>query len=197
MKRSKNIQEAVNVLKSGGVIVYPTDTAYGLGADCLNRKAIARVYKIKGRNFNKPLTLITANLDQVKKIAKINSFELKLIKKYWPGPLTILFKLKTKNRELRTISKNGLIGIRIPSNRTARQLAAKLGRPLTATSANLSGKKECYWAEDAIRQFDNQKIKPDLILDQGKLNKSEVSTIIKLNKKKIEIIRPGKIKINV
>jgi L-threonylcarbamoyladenylate synthase len=197
MEISKNLKKAVLILKKGGVIVYPTDTAYGLGTNCINARALKKVYQIKGRNFNKPLTLIAADLNQVKKIAKVTPTELKLIKKYWPGPLTILFKLRTKNKGLRTISKNGLIGIRIPKNKTARQLAEKLGRPLTATSANLSGQRECYSVAQVVRQLARQKIKPDLILNGGKLPQAKVSTIVRMINNKPQIFREGGIKIDV
>lgn len=193
MKISKDIFEAVKVLKNGGVIVYPTDTAYGLAADPFNPSAVKKIYQIKGRKFNKPLTLIASDLMQVKKIVHLNALEKQLIQKYWPGPLTILFQVKDKR--LLRIGKGGRIGIRIPKNKIARLLSQKCNKPLIATSANLSGQPECYSVNCVLKEFQYQKVKPDLILAAGRLPRTKRSTIILVENKKLKIIRQGSIKI--
>ncbi|MFH1597914.1 MAG: L-threonylcarbamoyladenylate synthase [Patescibacteria group bacterium] len=193
MQVKKDIKQAIAVLKNGGVIAYATDTAYALGADYRSAKAIKRLYRIKGRDYNKPLILIAADLKQVKKIAHIGSEENRLIKEHWPGPLTIL--LKVKDQELKSISKDGYIGIRIPENDAAILLAEKLGYPITATSANLSGQTACYTPYCIVKQFINKVYTPDFILDGGRLSAGDISSIIKIDKGKIKIIRQGKVKI--
>ncbi len=195
MNISKKIDRATKILKEGGVIAYPTDTAYGLGADLFNSKAVDKIYKIKGRDFNKPLTLIAANLNQVKKIAAVSPEEQKIISEYWPGPLTIL--LKAKNKEAKKIGKDGLIGVRVPDSETARSLADKLGKPIIATSANMAGKPECYSIYCVVNQFMNKIYFPDLILDGGNLRARKITTIIKVVNNQPKIIRQGKVKINV
>lgn len=188
------IQEAVRVLKRGGVIVYPTETCYGLGAAINQPTAIKKIFLIKGRE-KKPLPLVAGNMAQVKKIAELNSSELKLAKKYWPGPLTIL--LKTKGKLLKGLQRNGRVAVRIPGLALVRNLCLKLGGPLTATSANLAGQPSSYKIKDAIKQFKNRTFKPDLFLDAGQLPKIKPSTIAVFKANKIKILRKGPIKINV
>ncbi|MBU1148513.1 threonylcarbamoyl-AMP synthase [Patescibacteria group bacterium] len=193
---NKDVNRAVTVLKQGGVIAFPTDTAYALGADSQNEKALDRVYKIKGRDYNKPIGLIAASLDQVKKIAKVDKNQLDLIKKHWPGPLTILLPIKDLKGPLSIIGKRGYIGIRVPDSEVAQLLAKKLGRPITATSANLSGKAECYTTYSVVDQFMNKIYNPNFILDGGRLRKVKPSTVVKWEKNSWQIIRQGKIKID-
>ncbi len=189
---SNLIKKVVKVLKSGGVIVFPTETAYGLGGDCLNRKVINRIYKIKGRKFTKPLPLISSSINQVRKFCFLNLESLKLAKKYWPGPLTLVLK---KKKILPKSLTAGLdkVGIRVSSNKLSQRLARGLGRPIISTSANLAGRKECYSIEEILKQFKNKKI--DLILDAGRLPKRSVSTVVEVVDEKIEVLRTGKIKI--
>ena len=179
------IGEAIKVLQSGGTIVYPTETAYGLGADFLNLSAAKKIYKIKGRNFKKPLSIIVSNLAMAKKTVIFNKISLELAKKYWPGALTLVLKSK------KTTGK--FIGLRISSNKIASQIAKKLRCPIFATSANLSGKKECYSTKSIINQFVNNKYQPDLVIDAGKLLRQKVSTVVKVDGQRIEVLRKGQI----
>ncbi|MCX6785714.1 MAG: L-threonylcarbamoyladenylate synthase [Candidatus Komeilibacteria bacterium] len=183
LKLAKNnsaeiIKSAVKVLRAGGVIAYPTETAYGLGADFLNPVAIKKVYQIKGRLCKKPLSAIAADLKMAKKLVKFDEFSLALAKKYWPGPLTLIV---------------GKIGLRISANKLAAGIVKKLGRPITATSANLTGQGEFYAAAKIIEQFHNKKQQPDLIIDAGSLPKNKVSTVARVIGDKIKILRRGKI----
>jgi L-threonylcarbamoyladenylate synthase len=183
----KIISEAVKALKNGGVIVYPTETAYGLGADFLNSKAVKKIYKIKGRNFNKPLSAIVSSLAMAGKLIRFDKISLKLAKKHWPGPLTLVLQSKEKSGKY--------IGLRVSSNKLAMAIVKRMNRPLVATSANISGKKECYSVDEVIKQFKNKKYQPDLIIDAGRLTKNKVSTVVKINRKEIEVLRKGKIMI--
>ena len=214
------VKQAVDVLKQGGTVVYPTETAYGLGADFLNPEAIKKIYRIKGRNFKKPLSVIVADLKMAQKSVKFNKIALNLAKKYWPGALTLILNSKFsipskfKNSDYKTLA------LRVSADKLAGAIAKKLKNPLTATSANLSGKGELYSAKAVIKEFSakvsqrrpaygmgasrpawlgpasgrkNKKFQPDLIIDAGKLAKVKPSTIVKISKNKIEILRQGNI----
>lgn len=177
---AKVINAALKVLKQGGVLVYPTETAYALGCDWTSRKAKNKIYKIKGREASKKLPVIVADLKMAKKYGKFDEVSEKLAKKHWPGALTI-------------ISNN--LAMRVSSNKISNLLAKKLGKPLVSTSANVSGKGNCYSAEEILNQFKNKKYKPDLILDAGKLRKVKSSTIVKVEEGNVQVLRKGSVKI--
>jgi|SRR3989344_4039396 len=181
-----SIKEAIKMLRNGGIVVFPTETAYGLAADIANKKAYAKIFKIKNRSREKSLPWIAANLAMAKKYVKFSPLATKLAKKYWPGPLTLVLSEK---------KQKGTIAIRVSSNKIAHDLSDKLGRPIVSTSANLSGFSICYSARSVVRQFKNQKYQPDLVLDGGRLPKQKPSTIVKIQNEKINILRQGSIKL--
>jgi len=181
-----NWSELIKILKNDGIVVYPTDTAYGLAANYSSPRALKKIFHLKKRPRSKKIALIAASLLQVKKFFSLSEKELSLAKKYWPGPLTMILKLKGKNLS---------VGVRVPDNKIARQIAQKFTRPITATSANISGKGNCYSVGCVLRQFKNGQIQPDLIIDAGRLKRRKVSTLIKVSGNKIKVIRKGPIKI--
>lgn len=190
---SKIIHACVLALKQGRVVAYPTDTSYGLAVDANNASAITKLYKIKGRNFNKPSSVVVPSQLYAKKLVKWNSVATTLVKKFWPGALTVALGLRVQGRGYKQLcSQDGYFSLRMPNNQIALDLSKILKRPITATSANLAGQSDCYSAEDIIKQFKNQKLKPDIIINVGKLPKRKPSTVIKIiNEEKIEIIRQG------
>ncbi len=181
------VKTAVKVLKDGGVVVYPTETAYGLGADFLNPQAVKKIYQIKGRSFNKPLPVLVSSLAMAKTMVKFDKLSLKLAKKYWPGPLTLILNSKFQIKNYKTL------GLRISASKLATFLVKKSGRPITATSANLSGRGELYTAKEIAAQFKNKKFQPSLIIDSGRLPRQRTSTIVKMINGRMEILRRGKI----
>lgn len=190
----KIVHACVAALKAGKIIAYPTDTSYGFAVDVKNISAIKKLYRIKGRNFNKPVHIIPPNIASAKKIVRWNKSALALAKKFFPGPLTLVLPLSTNNLALRTLSaKSGWLGIRMPKNKVALDLAKELGLPITTTSANVSGKSDCYTAEDILKQFKKQKFKPDIVIDFGKLPKRKPSTVVKIGQNQMEILRQGPI----
>jgi L-threonylcarbamoyladenylate synthase len=190
----KIIHACVLALKQGKVLAYPTDTSYGLAVDAENIKAVKTLYQIKGRSFNKPVHVVVPSVAYAKKIVKWEKPASDLAKKFWPGALTLVLKLKMKSEKLKVLSANsGWLGIRMPKNQIALDLAKKLGRPITATSANVSGKSDCYSAEALIHQFQRKKFKPDFVINAGKLPKRKPSTVVKIDKGIIEILRQGSI----
>lgn len=178
---------AAHILSEDGLVVFPTDTLYGIACNALSKKAIIKVYKAKGRGFKKPLSIACHSIAQAEKYAKFDSISLKLAKKFLPGPLTIVLPMKYKfPKELTSGSEK--VGIRIPDNRVALELIEEFGYPITATSANISGNKDPVTGDDAMKQIGD---KVDLILDVGKCKLNKPSTVIDVVNNKICVIRKG------
>lgn len=198
----KIINACAAAIKSGKVVAYPTDTSYGLAADGTNIKAIKKLYLIKERQSGKPVHVVVPSISYTKKIAGWNKAAGKLAKKFWPGALTLVLKFKIKNSKLKILlAGTGYLGLRMPNNKIALDLAKALGRPITATSANPSAEKsggyDSYSAKDIVNQFNQKKHQPDIILDAGKLPKRKPSTVVKIfNNHQIAILRDGPISEN-
>lgn len=170
----KVIDEAVKVLADGGVILYPTDTVYGLGANIFNRKAVKKVYNIKKRSYLKPVSLLVSSKDAIPLVSKASLNQLNFIDKYLPGPYTfILKKSKIVPRHLTSGSVN--VGVRVPKSEIACSLAKIF--PITTTSANLSNKDTLDTPEEILKQLGCE---VDLIIDVGPLKSGNPSTIFDL-----------------
>jgi len=183
-----DVSAAIKALKEGKVIVYPTDTLYGLGADIYNLSAIRKVFEIKKRPTNMPLSIAVSNYDEIKNNAYLNDTAKILINSFLPGKLTLILKKKSLVSDLITADRNK-VAIRIPDNKIALEIISKFG-PLTATSANIHGKKTPHIISDIIMQFKKEDI--SVYLDDGKLA-GEPSTIVDASADKIKIIREGSI----
>jgi L-threonylcarbamoyladenylate synthase len=182
------IRDAAAFVSGGGVIAYPTETFYGLGADATNNQAINRIFEIKGRNFHNPVSVIIGHAQDINPLVRnITDSARKLMDAFWPGPLTIIFEASGTVSPLLT-ANTGKIGIRLSSNDIARGIAEKTGKPLTATSANLSGVPECEDADQVIRQIGDQ---IEAIIDTGKTESRIGSTILDASCEPVRIIRPG------
>jgi len=182
----KIIEKAAKILRNGGVVVYPTDTLYGLGVNASDSKAVLKVFKIKGRE-NKPVSIAVANLAEARKYAKFSPLALKIAKKFLPGPLTLILPSRLNlPKELNPNDEK--VRIRIPDNKITLELIKKFKFPLTATSANLSGGKNPVIAKEAIKQIGDR---VDLVLDAGKCKYNKPSTVVDLSSAKIEVIREG------
>jgi len=186
----KIITNAAEIVLQGGVIAYPTETFYGLGADVTNEEALRKIFEIKGRDFNNPISVIIGERnDAYSLISGSNSVAEKLMDIFWPGALTIIFRAAEKISPLLT-AETGKIGIRLSSHEIARRVAQELGRPLTATSANMSGKPECVTADDVLVQVGD---KIDAVIDAGKTAGKTASTIIDTTYVPPIILREGAI----
>ncbi len=191
---TKDLAVAVKILQAGGAVVYPTDTAYGLAVDATNEKAVKKLYKLKGRNFKKPIHVIPPSRGSLGKLVKLTAAAEALIANLMPGPLTLVLPLKAKGKSWQLLSaKTGTMGIRRPKNKTALDLAWGLGRPITTTSANVSDQPNCYSVVAVQKQFKNLKSKPDFYLDGGKLKKTKPSTVVLLGEGYAKILREGPI----
>lgn len=184
------IERAAKVLETGGLIIYPTDTAYGLGANALNEKAVRKVYELKGRDFSKPTHVVVRDWKMIEELCLVNDAAKKLYDNFLPGPLTIILP---KKKIVLYILTAGLktLGIRIPNNLVTQSLSNLINFPYTTPSANKSGGKTPYSVDDVKKELDISKI--DLILDAGKLSEIKPSTIIDLTGKVPKILREGPI----
>lgn len=186
------ISYAVKVLREGGVVAHPTDTCYGLAADVFSPEAVKRLCEIKSMSADKPISVIAPSIQGLEKYVVISYRASELMKKYWPGALTIALPHTSKmpehyNQGFKTI------GVRFPDCPWSIALAKSLGRFITTTSANLSGGKNPYSLFDIKREFGDRKIQPDLILDAGELLKRPPSTVVELIDDKIKILRQGEV----
>lgn len=198
MEIINSVKSAVELLKQGKIVAYPTDTSYGLAVDVTNTFALKKFYKIKERGFDKPVHIVVPNISYAKQLVNWNQIAQKLAKAFWPGALTLVLELKDTKTNLTILTaKTGFLGLRMPDNQMALQLVKKLGAPITATSANpsahLSGGYDSYSPRDIIDQFKDKKFQPDAILDAGKLKKRKPSTLVKISDGGIEILRKGPI----
>ncbi|MBU0530995.1 MAG: L-threonylcarbamoyladenylate synthase [Candidatus Uhrbacteria bacterium] len=209
---NKQIKQAVDVLKSGGVVVFPTETCYGLAADATNAQAVRRLITIKGRG-RKTLPLIASSLVMVEAYTKMSELARRVARKYWPGPVTLVLPARQEqiqspfrgvrsrtglkavgNRLVPQCVRDDMVAIRISSHPVARALSKGLGQPIVATSANRSGEPECYLVNSLKRQYAKQKLQPDYILDAGTLPKSAPSTIVKVDRDRLRVLREGSVK---
>lgn len=184
------IQEVVSALRQGAVTAYPTETFYGLGVDVTNEYAIKRLFDLKRRDYGNPIAIIVADRGMLQEVVtEIPPHAESLIKKYWPGPLTILFP--TSELISKTLTTNtGKIGIRISSHPVAQAITQTLGKPLTTTSANLTGFPPSYEPKH-IQSYFGKKL--DLIVDAGTLYASRGSTVVDVSEDKLVVIREGDI----
>ncbi len=186
----KILTRAAGILAGGGVIAYPTETFYGLGADATNEKAIKKIFSVKGRDFKNPISLIIGQPDDIYPLVKeIPEAARKLMAAFWPGALTIIFSASDTISPLLTAGR-GKIGLRVSSHPLARGIVHKLKKPLTATSANPSGASECSLASDVVQQIGD---KIDAVLDGGKTRGEKASTIIDITCNPPVMLREGAI----
>ncbi len=187
-----SLQAAIRLLRRGGVIAFPTETTYGLGCDPRNKNAVRKIFLIKGRSDKKPLQLIAGSLSQVSRIADLSRAEKSLAKKHWPGPLTLLVRLKRGRKLAPHVSQLGLIGIRVSSSLFARALAKALRHPIAATSANRSGAMPAFSGRAVVHAFKAFPHQPDLVLDVGRLPRRVPSTVARVSEDgSVEILRQG------
>ena len=183
-----SISEAIRVIKIGGLIVYPTDTVYGLGCDPFNRLAVKRLIDAKGQR-KKPLPILASDVEHVKIVAEVTEAAEKLARKFWPGPLTIVLKKKPLLPQMVTFGRD-TVGVRVPNHPVALELLRRCDGLLIGTSANISGKKPTATAEEAANQLGG---KIDLILDGGRTRLRKGSTVINLADRRFRLERVGPI----
>ena len=184
---TRHIDDAVRILRDGGVVIYPTDTVYALGCDALNNKSIERLCRLKGINPDKQLlSIVCASLSQAAEYAKIDNRAFRLMKDYLPGPFT--FILPAANSLPKVFKGRKSVGVRIPDNDIARTLAEILGNPILSTSVSLDNEEDIINPEALALAYQHD---ADLLIDNGE-GRNDVSTIIDcLDSSVPEIVRRG------
>lgn len=178
------IEKAARIMKEGGVIIFPTESSYGIGVDALNSAAIKKIAPIKGQPEEKNISIIVADLEQAKRFGKINEEAEKLVQKFMPGPLTLVVE---KQPSVPDLLAERTIAFRISGNRVAREICSALGNAVTATSANMHGRPSTYSARDVIKEFNSR---VHMIIDAGELPHSAPSTIYDVAQKKVLRLGP-------
>lgn len=182
------MEEAGCIIRQGGLVSFPTETVYGLGADGLNPQAVEKIYKAKGRPSDNPLILHISSMDQLYPLVKeVSQLAYKIIEQYWPGPLTLIFK---KSRLVPEIITAGLdsVAIRMPDNPIALDLIARSKTPIAAPSANRSGRPSPTRASHVIEDMEGR---IDMIIDGGSTDLGLESTVLDLSEGRPVILRPG------
>ena len=184
------LKEVARTIKQGGVVVFPTETVYGIGANGLSANAVKRIYEVKQRPLNKPISLLVNGINMINEIAQeITDLEKTLIKEFFPGPLTIILKKKDTVPNIVTANSN-MVGVRMPSNEIALKLIEYTGVPIATPSANMSGKPSGTNMEDIMKDFEG---KVDYFIDDGPSKIGISSTIVQVIDGVPHILRQGKI----
>ena len=161
--QGRHIERAAEVMRGGGVIVYPTDTVYGLGCDIMNAQAVNRIIRIKGRDPKKPLSFICADLTHISRYAMVSNFAYRILKRFLPGPYTFVLPASREVPKLLR-SKSKTVGIRIPDHPVPQSLVKEMGNPILSTSANRSN-EEVITDPDELRVSLGKEV--DIIMDSG------------------------------
>ncbi len=185
----ESLVEVANIIKSGGVVIFPTETLYGLGGKVRDLTVIKRIYKIKERSPLKPLPVMVHNIKEIYELSGyVPPYARLLAENYWPGPLTLV--LKNKNISTLVTCGKDSVAFRIPDYRIALDLLKYTEEPLAVTSANLSGEENLFTIDEIISAFED---KVDVILDAGEITYGVPSTIVDCTGEKVKILREGKI----
>jgi tRNA threonylcarbamoyl adenosine modification protein (Sua5/YciO/YrdC/YwlC family) len=181
------IKKAAEILQQGGIIIYPTDTVYGLGCDLFNKKGIDRIYEIKKRDRKQPLSFICADLKDISQYAQVSDFSYKVMRKLLPGPYTFILKASRLVPKM-IIPKRQTTGIRVPDNHICQALVSELGRPIISTSVKDDKGEIMTNPEEMEKKFRHA---VDIVIDGG-ISSTMPSTVLNLVDDEVDIIRIGK-----
>jgi tRNA threonylcarbamoyl adenosine modification protein (Sua5/YciO/YrdC/YwlC family) len=185
---SSNVEQAVTILRLGGIIIYPTDTIYGLGCLADNQAGIKRIQLLKGRDNNHPFSIICPDIANASQLAFVSNKNYRLLKKYLPGPFTFILPATKLTPKLIKHPKKKTVGIRIPDNYFCQALMKKIKQPLITTSVNKHGQEPTNNPDVIIANWLNR---VDCFFDAGQLD-ATASTIVDLTNEQITIVRQGK-----
>jgi L-threonylcarbamoyladenylate synthase len=185
-----SLEQAVEVLKKGELLIYPTETVYGLGADISQEAAIQKIFNLKGRSKTQPISIFISSIKTLSSlVTEITPTAQVLIKKFWPGPLTLVLPASAKVSSL-LHGGSGWIGVRMSSHPLAQKLVQQLGSPITTTSANPSGEASGIQVEQIKKYFDHERV---FILSEADLKNSRGSTVVKVEGDQLQLLRQGDI----
>ena len=195
----KDANKALDFLSQGKVLAFPTETSYGLGCDARYQEAVYKIFRIKERSSDMPLLVVVSSVEEAKKYLQWNELLDKLSKRYWPGALTVVAKASeaAKDQLARgVVSDRGTLALRVTEFNFLRHLTEKVGSPLVATSANLSGEDNIYKSEEVKRVFKKRIEKPDALIDGGTLLERSSSTLVSVIDNELKILRQGEVDID-
>lgn len=191
---NEELNEVVNIIKDNGIIIFPTETVYGIGGNALSYNVVNKIYEIKQRPREKALTILVKSKEEITKYAEItNEIEMEIIKNFMPGPITLILKKKKDVIIDSVTAGNNTIGVRIPDNIIVKKILERCDVPIAAPSANISGRPSSINLEDIIKDFDG---KVDALIDGGVCKEKIASTIVQVCNGDIKILREGVISIN-
>ena len=186
----KELKKAAQLIKRGGIAIFPTETVYGIGANGLDESAIKKLYQIKQRPLSKPINLLVSDIKMIERVTKnISDMEYKLMKAFFPGPLTIILNKKDIVPDILT-ANGSTVGVRMPEGKIARELVKCADVPIAAPSANISGKPSGTNLQDIQKDFEKS---VDCFIDGGKSKLGIASTIVKVVNNVPHILRVGSI----
>ena len=184
------IKEGAKIIKDGGIVLFPTETVYGIGANAFNDDAVKKIFVAKGRAQDNPLILHISDMNMLDQIAEsISEIEYKLMDAFWPGPFTIILNKKKGIAKVATCNGD-TVGVRMPNNKIAHDLIKESGVPIAAPSANISGKPSGTKMSDIINELQD---KVDFMIDGGETDIGIESTVVRVINDEVRILRPGKI----
>ena len=181
------IRKAVEILRGGGIVIYPTDTVYGMGCDLLNKKGIERIYEIQRRDRKQPLSFICADLKDISRYARVSDDAYKIMKRLLPGPYTFILEASRAVPKI-ILPKRQTTGIRVPDNRICQDLVAEMGSPVISTSIK-NGEGELLSDPRIIEELFGKRV--DMIIDGG-IIAATPSSVVSLLDEGVEVIRIGK-----
>ena len=181
----EGIEKASQIINQGGVVIFPTDTVYGIGCDPYNKASIEKIYKIKSRYITKSVPVLTYSIEMAERIAQFDQLTKKIVKKFWPGPLTIILKV-TDEKIKKSLNLENKIAIRVPDHKCTLELLKKCNY-LVGTSANISGDVPYTNPEECLKKIQDY----DVFVDGGIITSNGESTIIEIENEEIKIIREG------
>lgn len=185
----KDLEKAAKLIEKGGLVVYPTETVYGLASDACSDESVARAFEAKSRSLEKPISVAVSSLEMARKVGKITPEAEILLREFLPGPLSIVVAARS-NLSTYLSAGTGKVGIRVPKHPVAQKLIKEFGGPITSTSANISGRRAPTSARAALGQLRDR---VDLVIDSGETPIRRPSTVVDVTGEELEVIREGPI----
>jgi len=191
------VAKAVEVLRCGGLVIYPTETLYGLGVDATSEAAMEKLWAFKGERGDKPVLVAVSDMTMAKKYVKFGELGKKVAQKYWPGPVAIIAEsLNLVSRKAQSETAN--LGLRNPDNKLILEIISAFGKPITSTSANISGAPTARSYEEFMTTVPEDRLKLiDLFIDAGRLPANQPSTIVDTTGEEVKILRQGEVEISI
>ena len=190
-------EEIVEVLRGGGMIVYPTDTCYGIGVDVTNEEAVEKLWGFKGERGVKPVLVAVSGQEMAEKYADLSDLGKKIVQKYWPGAVSVV--AMSRNLVVKKAQgETNTLGLRMPNNTLMLEVIEKLGKPISSTSANISGGKNPYSLAQFMAETPEDRVAMvDLFIDAGVLPERLPSTIVDTTREQLRVLRQGEVRVEI